>query len=48
MASIEKFMDMAKLKTELTEGSQVGALTAEAVMRDVSPQLKRLKRWGLS
>ena len=49
MASIEKSprVDMAKLEAEVTEVSRVG-VTAEAVMRDMSLQLKRSKRWGLS
>jgi hypothetical protein len=49
MASTEKSPKVDLGKLEVAEVSQVNALTAEAVVREsVSPQLKRLKRWGLS
>jgi hypothetical protein len=48
VASIEKFpgVDMAKLEAEVTEVSRIGALTAEAVMRDYESALKEIEAMG--
>ena len=48
MASLETFagVDMAKLEAEVTEVSRVGALTAEAVMREVESAAKEIEAMG--